>query len=116
MLLIIALSALFGLQSRAAQQCAAALQPDYSQVMALEHSQDTSAFTQLPGFTRSRFEHNWGLVAPESRVWADSPAWPGCKTAHLLSDAQGAEMAMYLVRMQVLRSTRSLSCLVCRST
>ena len=102
------------------QQCSAHLTPDYSAVFALEKSGDFSSLNALPGHTRSRYEHNWGLVAPESRVWADNPAWPGCKTAHMLSDPVGSGFSMYLVKMRVrshhLCNARSdaLQCRWCR--
>lgn len=69
---------------------------DYSQVFALERSDNFESFVQLPGHTRSRYQPKYGLIAPESRVWAASGAWPGCKTAHLLSD-NGSHFSMYLV-------------------
>lgn len=53
----------------------------------------------LPGFTRSVYERNYALVAPESLVFAGNPLWANATTAHIISPAVGANFAMLLVRM-----------------
>ena len=88
-----------------AQECAnkAVVQPDYSAVLALEKSGSTETQTGLPGSTRSKHTHNYAIVAPESRVWADNEAWPGCKTAHIASNST-SRFSMYFVQMKVRRA------------
>lgn len=54
----------------------------------------------LPGFTRSVYERNYALVAPESLVFAGNPRWANASTAHIISPAVGANFAMALVTMR----------------
>ena len=85
-----------------AQECAnkAVVQPDYTAVLALERSSSVASQLSLPGATRSVHTHNYAIVAPESRVWADNEAWVGCKTAHILSNSI-SKFSMFFVQMKV---------------
>ena len=84
------------------------LTADYQQVFELERSGTIQSFVQLPGHTRSRYEHNYGLIPPESRVWAANNAWPGCTSAHLLSARPTANFSMLLVLVRFMAHSNLL--------
>jgi hypothetical protein len=113
--------------SMLAQQCGSTkLIPNYEDVFKPELQRSHGAFVDLPGFTRSRcanlrpprhhtrsveavrslylifrYRTDHALITPESRVWLPNPAWPSCKTSHLISPATGAHFSMFLARMEV---------------
>jgi hypothetical protein len=92
------------------QECTAPLLPNYAGVFSPENSNTHDSFVRLPGFTRSKYERNYALVTPESRVWASgNRAWPGCKTAHIISRAAPSHFSMFFVRMEVRLLARMFS-------
>lgn len=56
-----------------------------------------AAFDDLPGFTRSVYERDHMLLAPESRVYGALTGWPGASAAVVTSPAMGAHFVMSLV-------------------
>ncbi|MEW5316628.1 MAG: hypothetical protein WDW38_007988 [Sanguina aurantia] len=58
------------------------------------------AFKDLPGFTRSVYERDHALVAPESRVWAGQRGWVNAVTAHIISPRVGANFVMYMAQLR----------------
>ncbi|KAG1668120.1 hypothetical protein FOA52_003907 [Chlamydomonas sp. UWO 241] len=71
---------------------------DYSPVLGPETSAGID-FLNLPGFTRSVYKRDYGLITPESRVWNTQPGWSKSVTSHLISKGSGAHFVMFLARM-----------------
>jgi (S)-ureidoglycine aminohydrolase len=53
----------------------------------------------LPGFTRSVYERDHALIAPESRVYAPLVDWINTSAAHVVTPHMGAHFSMSLVTM-----------------
>mmetsp|Transcript_1930 Transcript_1930/g.2159 ORF Transcript_1930/g.2159 Transcript_1930/m.2159 type:complete len:304 (-) Transcript_1930:222-1133(-) len=57
------------------------------------------SFTDLPGFTRSVYERDHALIAPESRVFGGFPGWTSTNVAVLISPEMGSHFTMYMANL-----------------
>ena len=53
----------------------------------------------LPGFTRSVYERDHAVIAPESRVYGPLAGWSNATAAHVVTPHMGAHFVMSLVTM-----------------
>lgn len=103
-LLVLLLLALLALVSGAqgAKQCGALdAEPKYNYTDVFSPERDQGiAFSNLPGFTRSFYDHDHALITHESRVWLPGLRWTNSETCHLITPVRNAHFTMYLARMR----------------
>ena len=68
-------------------------------IVALPPDAHGSGMHNLPGFTRSVYETDHAVIAPESRVYGPLAGWSNATAAHVVTPHMGAHFVMSLVTM-----------------
>ena len=78
-------------------------------IVALPPDAHGSGMHNLPGFTRSVYETDHAVIAPESRVYGPLAGWSNATAAHVVTPHMGAHFVMSLVTMGSGAATGALS-------